>query len=242
MKPRCIKADNPGVFTLDGTRTYLVGRHRIAIIDPGPDVESHVRALVREVAGAEKIWILLTHGHADHAGCGAHLAGLLDAEIVGVGLDSARGLSPGEAIHTDAGRLTMLDTPGHSREHVTFHWIEARAAFPGDLVLGMGDTTWVGEYPGCVAHYLDSLARLRALECEALYPAHGPPIDDPPGTLDAYEAHRRDRIRQVGEALAARPNATVSEFVEVIYGAALPDQLQGAAEKSIAAALDFLAS
>ena len=83
MKPRCIKADNPGLFTLDGTRTYLVGRHRIAIIDPGPDVDSHVRALVREVAGAEKMWVLLTHGHADHAGSGAKLAGLLDAEIIG---------------------------------------------------------------------------------------------------------------------------------------------------------------
>ncbi len=250
MRPRCVKADNPGRFTLDGTRTYLVGHRRVAIIDPGPDVDSHVQALIQEVAGAEKVWVLLTHGHADHAGSGTRLAESLDADIVGVGLDTATALAPGEFIDTDSGRLTMLDTPGHSREHVTFHWsdpriderTDRRAAFPGDLVLGVGDTTWVGEYAGCVADYLDSLARLRALECDILYPAHGPPIEDPSGTLDTYEAHRRSRIRQVGEVFAAQPEATAAELVKVIYGPALPDDLHGAAAMSIEATLDFLAS
>ena len=246
MRPRCVKADNPGRFTLDGTRTYLVGHRRVAIIDPGPDMDSHVQALIQEVAGAEKVWVLLTHGHADHAGSGTRLAESLDAAIVGVGLDTATALSPGEFIDTDSGRLTMLDTPGHSREHVTFHWIDRRndqrAAFPGDLVLGVGDTTWVGEYVGCVADYLDSLNRLRALECDILYPAHGPPIEDPSGTLYAYEAHRRSRILQVGEVFAAQPEATAAELVKVIYGPALPDDLRGAAAMSIEATLDFLAS
>ena len=242
MKLRCIKADNPGRFTLDGTRTYLIGRRRTAIIDPGPNIESHVRALAQEAEGAEKVWILLTHGHSDHAGSGEQLAGLLDAEIVGVGLDMARALSPGESIHTDSGHLTMLATPGHSKAHVTFHWIDAQAAFPGDVVLGLGDTTWVGEYAGCVADYLDSLNRLRELECEVLYPTHGPPIDDPPKTLDAFEEHRRSRIRQVSAVLSASPEATVSELVETIYGLALPEELRGATEKSIEATLDFLAS
>jgi glyoxylase-like metal-dependent hydrolase (beta-lactamase superfamily II) len=246
LRPRCVKADNPGRFTLDGTRTYLVGHRRVAIIDPGPDMDSHVQALIQEVAGAEKVWVLLTHGHADHAGSGTRLAESLDAHIVGVGLDTATALSPGEFIDTDSGRLTMLDTPGHSREHVTFHWIDRRndqrAAFPGDLVLGVGDTTWVGEYVGCVADYLDSLNRLRALECDILYPAHGPPIEDPSGTLYAYEAHRRSRIRQVGEVFAAQPEATAAELVKVIYGPALPDDLRGAAAMSIEATLDFLAS
>ncbi len=209
-------------------------------------MDSHVQALIQEVAGAEKVWVLLTHGHADHAGSGTRLAESLDADIVGVGLDTATALSPGEFIDTDSGRLTMLDTPGHSREHVTFHWIDRRndqrAAFPGDLVLGVGDTTWVGEYVGCVADYLDSLNRLRALECDILYPAHGPPIEDPSGTLYAYEAHRRSRIRQVGEVFAAQPEATAAELVKVIYGPALPDDLHGAAAMSIEATLDFLAS
>ncbi len=240
MEPRYVTANNPGPFTLAGTRTYLVGRERVAIIDPGPDLESHVRALQHAVAGAESVQLLLTHGHDDHAGAAGRLSQALAAEVVGVGHATARRLEPGEAVQTDAGRLVALDTPGHSREHVTFHWVEAEAAFPGDLVLGAGSTTWVGEYAGCVADYLDSLNRVRELECRILYPAHGPAIEDPASTLDLFEEHRRRRIRQIREALAADPEATSEELVAVVYGSSIPEGLETAARLGVEAILDFL--
>lgn len=240
MKPRCIVADNPGPFTLDGTRTYLVGHRRVAIIDPGPDVESHVRAVVHAVAEAEDVRVLLTHGHADHVGAAEAVAGAVGAEILGVGIPAARALGDRETVETDQGRLVSIDTPGHSREHVAFHWLEADAGFPGDLVLGRGETTWVGEYEGCVADYLDSLERLRALRCSVLYPAHGPPVEDPDRTLNAFEAHRRERVRQVQEALAARPEATTDELVAKVYGTTIPEGLEAAAERSVEALRDFL--
>lgn len=233
-------ADNPGPFTLEGTRTYLVGHERVVMIDPGPDLESHVRALLHAVAGAESVQILLTHGHDDHAGAVGRLSDALTAEVVGVGHPSARRLEPGEVIQTDVGRLVALDTPGHSREHVTFHWVEAGAAFPGDLVLGMGSTTWVGEYLGCVADYLDSLNRVRELECRVLYPAHGPAIEDPASTLDRFEEHRRVRIRQIREALAAHPEATSEQLVAMVYGSSIPEGLEKAARLGVEAILDFL--
>ena len=240
MNPRCIVADNPGPFTLDGTRTYLVGHRRVAIIDPGPNVESHIRAVVRAVAEAEEVRVLLTHGHADHAGAAQAVAGAVGAEILGAGVPDARGLGESEIVATDQGRLVGVDTPGHSRQHVAFHWLEAEAAFPGDLVLGRGETTWVGEYEGCVADYLDSLERLRALGCSRFYPAHGPPVEDPEGTLAAFEAHRRARIQQVEEILSARPKATTDDLVAAVYGATIPDGLQAAARMSLEAIRDFL--
>ena len=240
MRPRCIVADNPGPFTLDGTRTYLVGHRRVAIIDPGPDVESHVRAVAHAVAEAEDAWVLLTHGHADHAGAAEAVAGTVGAEILGVGIAAARALGDSETVETDQGRLVSVETPGHSREHVAFHWLEASAAFPGDLVLGRGETTWVGEYEGCVADYLDSLERLRALRCSVLYPAHGPSLEDPDRTLDAFEAHRRERIRQVQETLAARPEASTDELVAEVYGTTIPEGLEAAARKSVEAIRHFL--
>jgi len=127
VKPRCIVADNPGPFTLDGTRTYLVGHRRVAVIDPGPDVESHVRAVVNAVAEAEDVRVLLTHGHADHVGAAEAVAGAVGAQILGVGIPAARALGDRETVETDQGRLVSIDTPGHSREHVAFHWIEADA-------------------------------------------------------------------------------------------------------------------
>ena len=240
MRPRCVVADNPGPFTLDGTRTYLVGHKRVAIIDPGPDLESHVRAVVHEVADADRVCVLLTHGHADHAGAVGAVADALGAEIVGVGISAARAMGSGEVVETDQGRITSFDTPGHSREHVTFHWIEADAGFPGDVVLGKGETTWVGEYDGCVADYLESLDRLRAVGFKTLYPGHGPAIENPVATLDAFEAHRRERIRQVADILAVKPDATTDELLADVYGSTIPAGLQGAAFKSVQAVRDFL--
>ena len=44
MLIRSILAPNPGPFTLDGTRTYLIGGE--AVIDPGPEITSHIDAIV----------------------------------------------------------------------------------------------------------------------------------------------------------------------------------------------------
>ena len=52
---RSVRADNPGPFTLDGTRTWILGTRRVAVIDPGPDVDDHVRAVVRAVGPADEV-------------------------------------------------------------------------------------------------------------------------------------------------------------------------------------------
>ena len=214
----------------------------MAIIDPGPDVDSHVRAVLHAVSEAEHVWVLVTHGHADHAGAAEGVAQALGAEIRGRGVRSARPMATRDAVETDQGRLVGVDTPGHTREHVTFHWPEADAAFPGDLILGQGDTTWVGEYEGCVADYLNSLQILRTLQCRVLYPTHGPPVEDPEQALDTFEAHRRDRIRQVREVLGRRPEATTNEVVMEVYGGRFADgRLVRAATQSVEAIRDFLA-
>lgn len=240
MEPRCINAGNRGPFTLDGTRTYVVGSQVVAIIDPGPDVDHHVRAVVREARGAREVSVLLTHGHQDHAGAAEAVAVALGAPIVGVGHPRAEVLEDGAAVETDHGVLVAVETPGHSRPHLAFHWPEAGALFPGDLVLGEGETTWVGEYPGCVGDYLDSLQRVRECASRVLYPAHGPPIEDAPGALDAFEAHRRDRIRQVEEMIRAAPDATPADVLDGVYGDTIPDGLEAAALKSVQVILHHL--
>lgn len=233
MELRSLLAPNPGPFTLQGTRTYLVGRDRVAVVDPGPSAESHVDALVDAVSGASTVRILLTHGHGDHAGAAAALAQRLDAPILGAGHPDARSLEGGESVETDAGDLVALHTPGHTADHLSFHWPKRRALFCGDLLLGEGETTWIGEYEGCVADYLRSLERLRSLDLAVIYPAHGPAIEEVSATLDAYERHRRERIEQVRAALQERPGAATTELVEEVYGNEIPDGLEEAAARSV---------
>ena len=66
---RRITAPNPGVMTGPGTNAYFVGHESegpLALIDPGPDIESHIAALIK-IAGARLKWILCTHTHRDHS-------------------------------------------------------------------------------------------------------------------------------------------------------------------------------
>ena len=215
----------------------MVGDRRLAVIDAGPALDAHMSALREAVAGTGEVAFVVTHGHSDHAPAARVLAGEMRTDVWGpAGVEGVtRPLADGESVPTDAGRLIAVDTPGHARHHIGLHWPEGRAFFAGDLLLGAGDTVWVGEYPGCVADYLASLERVRGLEVSVIYPAHGPTIDDPPDAIDRYATHRRARIDQMEALLTARPDATTSQLVEAMYGPTLPDGLRRAAEKSVVA-------
>ncbi len=205
----------------------------MAVIDPGPEVEPHLRALLMALEGAEGVSVLVTHWHEDHAGGAARLARELGGlPVLGPGGEGPASLDDGATVMTDHGALVAVSTPGHARNHVVFHWPESQAVFAGDLVLGSGDTTWVGEYAGCVADYLESLERVRALRPQTIYPSHGPSIAAVAPVLDRYRDHRESRIAQVREALDRSPAAGIDELVADIYGD-VPDELSGAARRSV---------
>src|ERR1700758_3848800 len=64
---RRILCNNPSPFTFTGTLSYIVGRGKVAIIDPGPDNEAHAAALLDAVRGETVTHILVTHTHRDHS-------------------------------------------------------------------------------------------------------------------------------------------------------------------------------
>jgi glyoxylase-like metal-dependent hydrolase (beta-lactamase superfamily II) len=101
--PTVLNAGNRGPFTLDGTRSFLIGRREVAVIDPGPDDEEHVRALLSLLGEASKSRILLTHHHADHAGGAQSLAEALGVPAEGPPSAGFEVLSPGDTISPDEG-------------------------------------------------------------------------------------------------------------------------------------------
>lgn len=241
-----VVADNPGPLTLDGTRSYLVGGDRPALIDPGPDDPEHLDAIARTVGERAVAAVCLTHAHADHAGGARAAAAALDAPVAASPgtLDrlrlEGRVLRDGDAVEIDggAGRLEALETPGHSEDHLCFLWRPPRALFTGDLVLGRGSSL-VGHPDGSVGACLASLARLAALRPGALHPGHGPPVDAAVRKLEEYRAHRLERDEQVLAAVRDRGARSVAEIREAVYGP-LTGDLARAAELSVRAHLVHL--
>src|SRR3712207_9340158 len=64
---RRIVAGNPGPITFTGTCSYIVGRDRVAVIDPGPDLPEHLDALMQAIRGETVSHILVSHTHRDHS-------------------------------------------------------------------------------------------------------------------------------------------------------------------------------
>lgn len=247
-----ILARNPSPMTLDGTRTFIVGRERPAVVDPGPDDPAHLDAVLAALAGRTPVAILLTHSHGDHSAAARPLATRTGAPLrmargaLGGGLEDAidQWLAGGEQIATDAGVLHAVATPGHAPEHVCFLWTEGpaehdRALIAGDMFMGGGDTTLVAPPEGDLTEYLASLDRLRALRPSVIHPAHGPPIPDGMEAIGRYRAHRAERIAQVVRALRQGP-AAPGELVDRVYGPELHPGLRGAAQGSLRAILSHL--
>ncbi len=236
MRVVCLRAENPGPFTLEGTNTYVVATaDGTWVVDPGPALPGHLDAVAIAVAAGPAPWrgALLTHDHADHAD---GVAALLE-RAGSAPLHAARGavevlLADGDRV----GPFTVVATPGHALDHLAF--VAAGELFSGDAVLGRG-SVFVWPSPGALAGYLDALRRLQRLGLTRIHPGHGPRVDDAPGKLAEYLAHRGAREERLVAALAAG-HRTVDALLGSAWGE-VPAALRGAAAATLAAHLDKLA-
>jgi glyoxylase-like metal-dependent hydrolase (beta-lactamase superfamily II) len=232
VKIRAITAPNPGPFTLDGTQTYLLGD--TAVIDPGPAIESHVKAIA--VAMPHLQTILITHRHPDHAPAAEPLREMTGARILAPRDVLERvdvRVRGGESIAIDDTVIEVIATPGHTDEHVCYLTGDGDL-FTGDTVLGAG-TSAIFPPDGSMADYLASLRVLRGRSPRRIFPAHGPVRDDAIALLDEYIAHRLDRERQVVDALRGGARS-ISELRHTIYPD-LDPRLEHAAEIQLEAHL-----
>jgi glyoxylase-like metal-dependent hydrolase (beta-lactamase superfamily II) len=228
MQIRSITAPNPGPFTLDGTRTYLLDE--TAVIDPGPALESHIEAIIAAMPKLDTIFI--THRHGDHAPAALPLKERTGARIVAprdVLAETDRVVGDGDVVDG----LEVIATPGHTAEHVCYLTAEGDL-FTGDTVLGFG-TTAIFPPDGHMGDYLRSLKTLRGRSPKRIHPAHGPTREDAVGLIDEYLAHRLERERQVLAAVAAG-DETLAEMRRRIYPD-LDPRLTGAAEIQLTAHL-----
>jgi glyoxylase-like metal-dependent hydrolase (beta-lactamase superfamily II) len=227
-------------MTGPGTNTYLLGQDRLALVDPGPDDDAHLAALL-EVVGDRLRWILVTHTHIDHSPLSGRLRHATGAEILafgpappppaGAGPNRRRwwrrrpaprlldahdlAFTPGRVLvdgdRLDTGELAIDAV--YTPGHTSNH-LCFELADTGLLFSGdhvmSGSTVVIAPPDGDMAAYLESLERVRARPLRRIAPGHGDIIEDPAAVLDQYLRHRRQREAQVVAGLQAAPRKGVS--------------------------------
>ena len=170
-----VTAANPSPFTFFGTGTYILGRQRVAVIDPGPDDPGHVAALLKALEGRTVTHICVTHTHSDHSPAARPLATATGAPVLGFGphppTDARRGAAaaptsgsdppsaPGVEAVQEAGKaaaVTDMANAAMSADEEPGDWEfspDATLAH-GDVLAGDGWTLECLHTPGHISNHL----------------------------------------------------------------------------------------
>ena len=256
---RRVIADNPSKYTYLGTGTYIIGHDDVAVVDPGPLLDSHRDALAAALDGARVRAILVTHCHSDHSPLAdwlhdmsgaptfafgphgtAESAGDLEAGIdEGVTLEETTDTDFVPDVHVRDGEVVAMGsgwtlhavyTPGHTSNHMCYSLDEERALFTGDHVMGWS-TTVVSPPDGDMRDYIDSLRKVMARDDATLWPTHGAPVTSPKPFLQAFLEHRLQREGQVLDAVRSGIS-DIEAMVTVMY-ADVRQELHKAAARSV---------
>ena len=219
------------------TNACLLGTDRALLVDP-PGRHPDLDALVEERSLAH---LVVTHTHSDHVGGVADYAAETDATVwarqgrtrefeAATGVTPDGTLAEGSCLETDTGTVTVLDTPGHARDHLSFAVrTDGRdVVCCGDLAVEEGSVV-VGAPEGDMRAYLTSLRRLRARAPDRLVPGHGPPIDDPRATIDRLLGHRLAREQRVERAVVDG-----ARTLDAVVDAAYDKDLSGVRDLAVA--------
>jgi glyoxylase-like metal-dependent hydrolase (beta-lactamase superfamily II) len=253
-----LTANNPGPFTFHGTNTYLVGDRTLAVIDPGPDDDAHLAALLSAIGGRPVSHIVVSHTHRDHSPLARRLQEATGAPTFAEGphrparalrigelnpLDAGgdrtfvpdRKLADGEILQGDGWALEAVYTPGHAANHMCFGLSGTGVLFSADHVMAWS-TTVVAPPDGAMSDYMASLDVLLARDDRVYLPGHGGPVAEPAAFVRGLKAHRRMRERAILERLRAG-DRTIPQMVATIYRETDP-RLHPAAGLSVLAHLE----
>lgn len=246
-----VRAENPGVMTLDGTNTWVLrepGSNAVVVVDPGPLDESHL-AHVCEIAqrdGGRIELVLYSHWHPDHTEAIDRFFTLTGAPARALDAKWCRDGVPlvdGETLTVGDLTLRVLATPGHTHDSICLLLPDEGSLLSADTILGRG-TTVVAHPDGTLGAYLESMHTLRALaetgQVQRILPGHGPMISEPLAVIDAYLKHRAQRLDQVSDAVASGCT-TAQQVVERVY-ADVDRSVWFAAEMSVRAQLEYLSA
>ena len=241
---RRLTAPNSGMMTGPGTNAYIIGKKALALIDPGPDDDSHLQAMLGAV-GNRLRWILCTHTHKDHSPGARALKEATGAEVIGMAApqhdNQDKAFAPDRVFaHNDVldcgpFKLRAIHTPGHASNHLCYLLDREKMLFTGDHIM-QGSTVVINPPDGDMVAYLKSLKSLLELDLARVAPGHGHPIETPHAEAQRLIEHRLAREQKVVDAFNIHNPATLDELVPIVYADVEP-RLHQVARRSLYAHL-----
>ncbi len=220
-----ITAPNAGAMTGPGTNSYIIGKEELALIDPGPCINSHIDAMLKATHSKLK-WIFVTHTHRDHSPAALPMAEATGAELIGniipndgfqdETFQNATAITNDETVCTEEFSIRALLTPGHVSNHVCYLVEEDKILVTGDHMM-QGSTVVIVPPAGSMIAYIDSLNRMLNYDVEYVAPGHGDLIKEPDKEIAYLIAHRLKREKKVYESLAAVGKASIEQLVPSVY-------------------------
>ncbi|MEQ3724124.1 MBL fold metallo-hydrolase [Alcanivorax sp.] len=244
-----VLARNPGMMTGPGTNSYLFGRDSLTVIDPGPEDQEHLQALLQAARALDKpiTQVVVTHTHRDHSPGALALVAATGARCLGPSVpddglqdeswNADRLLAEGDTVDCGGVTLTAIETPGHVGNHLCY-LSEQGLLFTGDHLI-QGSTVVIAPPSGSMQAYFASLRKLIGRGISLMAPGHGDVIASPDESLEQTLAHRQKREDKVIDKLAAAASP-LSELVKEVYDD-VPVFLHGVAQFSLHAHLIKLA-
>jgi glyoxylase-like metal-dependent hydrolase (beta-lactamase superfamily II) len=222
---RCLTAPNSNPMTGPGTNSYLVGNDQLALIDPGPLIDSHIQRLL-EYVGDSLSWILVTHTHPDHSPAAKILADKTGAELVGYAMPDdghqdrtfqpVKNLQQGDLLRTDEFCLEAIHTPGHVANQFCFLLREEGMLFSGDHIM-QGSSVVIIPPSGDMSEYIESTRKLNAYPIESIAPGHGYLLTKPSEVLEGIIHHRLMREDKVVQVLSRMGESSLEDLLPEVY-------------------------
>lgn len=131
----------------------------------------------------------------------AKRAGAYPADFVYPPCPIDRAVGDGDRVRVGEVELTVLETPGHARGHVSYAMLEdgALALFTGDVIFAGGTIVLQSTWDCSIQDYAATTARLHQMHIERLYPGHKAVL--------MSQAHRDiARAHEIFQSLGVPPN------------------------------------
>ncbi len=234
-----VLAPNANAWTFEGTNTWLLaepGSDVCAVVDPGPDDDAHLAAILAAAGDRRIDGVWVTHAHHDHAELARRLARVTGATLRAANPRlSDQPFSDDEILRVGALEVRVLRTPGHTGDSVCFHLPAEGSVLTGDTVLGRGSPI---VEPGRLGQFfagLDRLSDVLAPAGSVILPGYGPALPNPVPELERRRQSRMRRLDQVAQAMAegvTEPEALVDRMYPDL-GPELRDAARISVEASI---------